>query len=185
MTTHVVHFQGPTGGPPAERLRDICLQALGQGATAIRIHFSSGGGGTGDGFMLYHFLRSLPVPVVIHNIGNVESMAIVVFYCTRCTGDSMREASITLDFVSTFHRLTTILNVTPQYLKNAQRALIPQFRFGRTCRVLRRYLWVPRRFMLGSRTKYKMPSLRRNGLGGGCQHPSHTPNNSLERTREG
>ncbi len=29
--------------------------------------------------MLYHFLHSLPVPVITHNIGSVESIGIVVF----------------------------------------------------------------------------------------------------------
>ncbi len=31
------------------------------------------------GFTLYNFLRSLPVPVTIHNLANVQSTAVIVF----------------------------------------------------------------------------------------------------------
>jgi len=79
MTIHIVHYFGSLNQPTVERLRDTCLQARQQGATEIRIHFSSDGGSTSYGFALYNFLRSLPIPIVIHNMGTIESTAIFVF----------------------------------------------------------------------------------------------------------
>lgn len=79
MSVHIVHFFGSLSQSTVEGLRDTCLKAHAQGATEIRIHFSSDGGSTSDSFALYNFLRSLPIPVVMHNLGTVESIAIVVF----------------------------------------------------------------------------------------------------------
>lgn len=79
MSTHVINFSGPINQVTSERIRDISLQAVAQGASEIRLHISSEGGNTLHGFTLYNFLRSLPVPLVIHNMGNIESIAVVVF----------------------------------------------------------------------------------------------------------
>jgi ATP-dependent Clp protease protease subunit len=47
--------------------------------TTLYFVFSSIGGGVGAGITLYNFLRSLPVNVVMHNIGSVDSIATVIF----------------------------------------------------------------------------------------------------------
>jgi ATP-dependent protease ClpP protease subunit len=60
-------------------LQNVTLSALQQGATELQIHISSDGGSNDQGFAAYHFLRSLPVPLTMHCIGNVESMAVVMF----------------------------------------------------------------------------------------------------------
>jgi ATP-dependent Clp protease protease subunit len=75
----VVHFAGRLDAAPAERLRETCLEALKQRASEIRLHFASEGGRTFQGFTLYHFLRSLPVRLTVHNLSNVESIALVVY----------------------------------------------------------------------------------------------------------
>jgi ATP-dependent Clp protease, protease subunit len=41
--------------------------------------FSSPGGGVEAGIALYNFLRALPVEIVMHNTGNIDSIANVVF----------------------------------------------------------------------------------------------------------
>jgi ATP-dependent Clp protease protease subunit len=81
MAVHIVHFTlahiDPAG---AERFRNICLQAVYQGgATELIVNFSSLGGANIAGFMLYNEIRSLPIPVTFHNVGNVESMAVLVY----------------------------------------------------------------------------------------------------------
>lgn len=76
---HVVHFSGRVNAVAAERLRDTCLDALKDGASEIWLHFASGGGQTFHGFTLYNFLRSLPVPLVTHNMSTVESISLIVF----------------------------------------------------------------------------------------------------------
>jgi ATP-dependent Clp protease, protease subunit len=79
MSSHVIHFNGPINLATTERIRRQCLTALKKKAEAIDLHFSSTGGATDHGFSLYHFLRSLPVPLTVHNMGNVDSIAVIIF----------------------------------------------------------------------------------------------------------
>ena len=41
--------------------------------------FASAGGGVDPGITLYNFLRALPVEIIMHNTGNIDSIANVVF----------------------------------------------------------------------------------------------------------
>lgn len=79
MTLHVIHFMRSINPDTLAGLQNVALSALKEGATELAIHISSDGGTNDQGFAAYHFLRSLPVPVTMHCIGNVESMAIVIF----------------------------------------------------------------------------------------------------------
>ena len=79
MTLHVIHFMRSINADTLAGLQNVTLSALKEGATELDIHISSDGGTNDQGFAAYHFLRSLPVPVTTHCIGNVESMAIIVF----------------------------------------------------------------------------------------------------------
>ncbi|MGH8853027.1 MAG: ClpP family protease [Telluria sp.] len=79
MALHIVHFIGPINHNSACNVRNLCLQAVQNGATEIELHMSSEGGNMTAGFALYFFLKSLPVPLTTHNIGSVESIAVVIF----------------------------------------------------------------------------------------------------------
>lgn len=79
MSLHIVHFIGPINHNTACTVRNLCLQALQSGASEIELHLSSEGGNMTAGFALYFFLKSLPIPFTTHNIGSVESIAVVVF----------------------------------------------------------------------------------------------------------
>ena len=79
MTLHVVHFMRSINPDTLAGLQNATLSALKEGATEITIHISSDGGSNDQGFAAYYFLRSLPVPITMHCIGNVESMAVVMF----------------------------------------------------------------------------------------------------------
>ncbi len=46
---------------------------------SVYLCLSSPGGYVGDGIYLYHHLRSLPIPVTIHNTGTVASIAATLF----------------------------------------------------------------------------------------------------------
>ena len=83
MTTHIIHFSGGINPATSENLRNTCLQALERGASEIRLHISSEGGSTTCGFTLFNFLRSLPIPLITHNIGNIESIAVVLFLAAK------------------------------------------------------------------------------------------------------
>ncbi|WP_208951793.1 ATP-dependent Clp protease proteolytic subunit [Rahnella sp. ChDrAdgB13] len=76
---HTVHFLCPVNASTISHLQGVCLDALRNGASSIQIHLSSGGGDLISGFTAYHFLKSLPVPVITHNISNVESVANVIY----------------------------------------------------------------------------------------------------------
>jgi ATP-dependent Clp protease, protease subunit len=79
MTSHVIHFLRSINADTLIGLQNTVHGALGGGATELSIHISSDGGSNDHGFAAYHLLRSLPIPVTTHCIGNVESMAIILF----------------------------------------------------------------------------------------------------------
>lgn len=76
---HTVHFLCPVTVQTVSFFQQGCLQAIGNGATSLQIHISSGGGDLISGFTAYHFLKSLSIPIATHNISNVESVANVIF----------------------------------------------------------------------------------------------------------
>lgn len=79
MSLHIVHFIGPINHNTACTIRNLCLQAVQSGASSIELHLSSEGGNMTAGFALYFFLKSLPVPLITHNVGSIESIAVVIF----------------------------------------------------------------------------------------------------------
>ena len=83
MTVHTVHFTRNINPETFAGFQNVVLSALKAGASELAIHMSSDGGNNDQGFAAYHFLRSLPVPITMHCIGNIESMAVVVFLAAQ------------------------------------------------------------------------------------------------------
>jgi ATP-dependent protease ClpP protease subunit len=79
MSLHIVHFIGPISHHSVCTVRNLCLQALQNGASEIELHMSTEGGNMTAGFALYFFLKSLPLPLTTHNIGSVESIGVAIF----------------------------------------------------------------------------------------------------------
>jgi len=79
MSLHIIHFMREISPETLAGLQNVALSAAEQNATEICIHLSSEGGNNDQSFAAYHFLRSLPVPLTMHCIGNVESMAVLMF----------------------------------------------------------------------------------------------------------
>ena len=79
MSLHIVHFLKLIDQNTLSGLENAVLGAIQQGATEISIHLSSEGGNNDQGFAAYYLLKSLPVPLTIKCIGNVESMAVILF----------------------------------------------------------------------------------------------------------
>ncbi len=79
MSLHIVHFIGPINHTSVCTVRNLCLQALQNGASELELHMSTEGGNMTAGFALYFFLKSLPLPLVTYNIGSVESVGVVIF----------------------------------------------------------------------------------------------------------
>lgn len=86
MTAHprqpridVITYFGDITDQAIGHLIDFTLQAKRDGTSEIRLHISSTGGSLMAGFSAYHHLRSLGVSLIAHNIGNVESSAVLLF----------------------------------------------------------------------------------------------------------
>lgn len=59
---------------------------------SIYLSFSSLGGYVADGIYLYNHIRGLPIPLTIHNIGSVSSIAVAIFVAADnrlCSSHSM------------------------------------------------------------------------------------------------
>jgi ATP-dependent Clp protease, protease subunit len=52
---------------------------INSGATEIHLLLSTPGGGVDDGIAIYNVLRGLPVPLITHNVGSVNSIGNVIF----------------------------------------------------------------------------------------------------------
>jgi ATP-dependent protease ClpP protease subunit len=78
--TIFISFYGDINSTTAKVVMDSCSNVVAE-ASPQRLYFlfSSGGGSVDAGMALYGFLRSLPVPLVMHNVGSVDSVANVVF----------------------------------------------------------------------------------------------------------
>lgn len=63
----------------AESLMAAMSNLVNAGVSSIYLMLSTPGGSVPHGITLYNFLRSLPCPLVIHNIGNVDSIGNAVF----------------------------------------------------------------------------------------------------------
>jgi ATP-dependent Clp protease protease subunit len=62
------------------QVMNVCTAVIGQyNPQTLYFIFSSNGGDVTSGITLYNFLRSLPVKVVMHNIGSIDSIATVIF----------------------------------------------------------------------------------------------------------
>lgn len=80
MAEHIFHFCGPITPKSYEYLRNtICTAVFERFADKITVMFSSEGGDLNSGFSAYNFLRGLPVPVKMVNVGTVESIAVIIY----------------------------------------------------------------------------------------------------------
>ncbi|HEX5057634.1 MAG TPA: ATP-dependent Clp protease proteolytic subunit [Gammaproteobacteria bacterium] len=80
--SHSVYFtfHDVIEAPSVNRVIDFTNRALGeQNPQKICYLISSGGGSVDSGVTLYNYLRALPVTVVMHNVGSVDSIANAVF----------------------------------------------------------------------------------------------------------
>jgi ATP-dependent protease ClpP protease subunit len=80
MTQFRLAFNGSIYEKQANALRRRIAEILArQDFEDLMILFSSQGGSTDQGLALYNFIRELPVPIHMHAVGHVGSMAIPVF----------------------------------------------------------------------------------------------------------
>jgi len=101
--THYVIFTADVQLLQITKLRQALIDAVNGGATEIYLAISSGGGLVVEGLSIAAILRSLPVEVTTHNIGQTDSVANVIF-----ASGKKRVSNSTASFL--FHGVTQPLN---------------------------------------------------------------------------
>lgn len=79
MTVHYLSFSAEIMPQPTEQLIAAAATLTNQGATEIHLLLSTPGGSVMHGITIYNTLRALPVKLVTHNMGNVDSIGNVIF----------------------------------------------------------------------------------------------------------
>lgn len=72
-------YCGPIDSAGVTKIASTVNIAVNDRFDGIYLCISSPGGYVGDGIFLYHHLRCLPIPVTIHNIGTISSIATTLF----------------------------------------------------------------------------------------------------------
>jgi ATP-dependent Clp protease, protease subunit len=75
----VIYFCGQIVHPATTKFRTTLCNAVNLQVPSITVFLSSGGGLVDEGLALYGFIRSLPAEITIHNIGQVDSIALAVY----------------------------------------------------------------------------------------------------------
>lgn len=76
---HYFGYTGPIDSGSVTRICGALNHAVNAQSDGVYLAFSSLGGATADGIYLYNYLRALPIPVTVHAIGNIASIAVPVF----------------------------------------------------------------------------------------------------------
>jgi ATP-dependent Clp protease protease subunit len=75
----VINFVSGINSKSIASLIDVTGTARNKNSSKIILNISSTGGGLGPIFGAYYHLRSLGIPLVSHNIGNIESSAVLLY----------------------------------------------------------------------------------------------------------
>jgi ATP-dependent Clp protease, protease subunit len=103
--TKYILFTAAVNAQTMGKLREAVIQAHNSRHTEIYILFSSTGGDVHEGLNMAAILKSLPLKIVMHNIGQTDSVANVIF----AAGDT-RYAQTNSNFL--FHGVMLNLNTT-------------------------------------------------------------------------
>jgi ATP-dependent protease ClpP protease subunit len=79
MPITYINFHAGITPHTTQNLMTAISQKLVAGATEFYILLSTPGGDVASGVTVYNFLRALPVPVTMHNVGNVDSIGNAIF----------------------------------------------------------------------------------------------------------
>lgn len=72
-------FNAPIDSNTVQQLTATCAQLVNQGHDEIYFLLSTPGGNVVAGITLYNMLRALPAKIIMHNVGNVDSIGNAVF----------------------------------------------------------------------------------------------------------
>ena len=90
----VITYMGEVSDQMVSKLIDVTLQAKAANTTEIRLHISSGGGSFRAGLAAYQHLMALSsvgnLPLLAHNIGDVNEEAVMLFLAADTRSVSWR-----------------------------------------------------------------------------------------------
>lgn len=100
----VISFMAPINDNTISRLVDLTYTAHAEGSSEIHLYISSVGGKLHPAFTAYDFFRSLRIPVCTHNVGLVESAALMLYLASdrRCVSPNSK--FLFYNFEWTFYR---------------------------------------------------------------------------------
>lgn len=75
----IINFMAPMNDSTVGRLIDLTYTAHAEGSSEIHLRLSSTGGKLHSAFTAYHFFRSLCIPFFTHNVGTLETAAIITY----------------------------------------------------------------------------------------------------------
>ncbi len=78
MTKYIV-FNADVQVAQVAKLRQAITEAINGGATELYLAISSGGGNVFEGLSIAALLKALPIEVITHNVGQIDSVASVIF----------------------------------------------------------------------------------------------------------
>jgi ATP-dependent protease ClpP protease subunit len=102
------NLMGPINQQMIESLIQLTTKGVRSGASQIRIGMSSPGGNVFYGVTAHNFLVGLPVPVLTHNLGQVDSVT-AVLYCAGSQRTCVPHARFLIHGISTMFAANTQL----------------------------------------------------------------------------
>ncbi len=79
-----IYYCAPISHPACTKLKVALGNAQNLGHTHVTLLMSSEGGLAYDGFALHAFIRSLSLQITVHNLSNVDSIAIAPYLACSC-----------------------------------------------------------------------------------------------------
>ena len=75
-----ISFMTDVNPRTTEQLLGLIFQKVNQeGVTKVTLMLNSSGGNVNCGIAIYNELRALPIEIVTHNVGNADSIAVIIF----------------------------------------------------------------------------------------------------------
>lgn len=80
----IISFMAPINDHTISHLIDLVHTAQNEGSSEIHLHISSPGGRLYPAITAYNYLRTLCLPLYCHNIGSIESTALMLYLASDC-----------------------------------------------------------------------------------------------------
>ncbi len=84
-------FSGPIDNNSVQKFFQSFASATANKVDTVHLLIHSLGGYVNDGLCLYNYLKSLPINIVAYNVGNVSSIAVIIFLAANkriCTSNA-------------------------------------------------------------------------------------------------